>query len=96
MNCNWSPDSFELVLEEALNVALNYLEATGQVEVNRQTQRVAAEGIFREWVAGTTHKIRLINAGIVAIQQAQIVLPDQRILNAPTSDSDCDAGFILT
>jgi hypothetical protein len=64
----------EPVLDEALDIALDYLEATGQARQGDDTQHLVASAVFNEWQEGTRHRIRLANAGIVAVQQAQTML----------------------
>jgi hypothetical protein len=60
------------VLDEALDIALNYLEATGQAKAGDQTQHSAAGSIPADWLKGTMHRVRLANTGIVAVQKASI------------------------
>jgi hypothetical protein len=53
-------------LDEALGIAMGYLEGTGQAYPYSQTQKTAAYAILTAWRAGATHKIRLANCGIRA------------------------------
>jgi hypothetical protein len=57
-------------LDEALDIALGYLEATGQAEIGDDTQHLVARAVLNAWLEGSRHKIRLANFGIVAAQQA--------------------------
>jgi hypothetical protein len=57
------------VLDEALDIAMDYLEYTGQADAYSETRWHAARAILHAWEAGTEHKIRLANCGIVAIEK---------------------------
>lgn len=63
------------VLDQALDIALDYLEATGQAKAGDDTQHLVAGVVLAEWLQGTRHRIRLANRGIVAAEQAQASLP---------------------
>lgn len=63
------------VLSEALKAALRYLRAEGRQEIDEDAEQVAAAAILFEWLAGTLHSVRLANAGIVAVWQAQSSTP---------------------
>ena len=69
MNYRW-PLPHPDVLNEALDIALNYLEATGQAQAGDDTYLLIVESIHNAWLQGTRHKIRLANFGIVAVQHA--------------------------
>jgi hypothetical protein len=55
-------------LEEALEIALEYLEQTGQALNYVFISRFAARTIKTEWDEGVHHKIALANAAIVAVE----------------------------
>jgi hypothetical protein len=74
MSYDWPLFRPEPVLDEALDIALDYLEATGQAKQGDDTQHLVASAVLNEWLEGTRHRIRLANAGIVAVQQAQTML----------------------
>jgi hypothetical protein len=61
------------VLDEALDVALNLVVASG--DNAGATERVAAEAIFRAWEAGVRQKEALANSGVVAVQNARTAPP---------------------
>jgi hypothetical protein len=64
-------------LDESLDIALDYLESTGQAKVDGDTEHLVARTILFAWSAGIRHRIRLANEGIVAVQQAQAALRKQ-------------------
>jgi hypothetical protein len=55
-------------LEEALDIALEYLEQTGQAINYVYVSRLAARTIKTEWDRGVRHKIALANAAIIAVE----------------------------
>jgi hypothetical protein len=69
MTYPWPKAQGESTLEEALYVAMNYLERTGQAFPFSETQRICANTILRSWRAGTKHRIRLANDAIVAVEK---------------------------
>jgi hypothetical protein len=56
-------------LGEALDIALDYLEYSGQAFPYSETQRTCAHVIMEKWRAGVRHPIRLANYAIVAVEQ---------------------------
>jgi hypothetical protein len=68
MSYPWPPDEEDPVLEEALDIAMDYLEITGQAFPFSQIQRICAGTILSSWRDGTKHRIRLANDAIVAIE----------------------------
>jgi hypothetical protein len=80
MNYPWPLPHPHPMLDEALDIALDYLEATGQAKAGDDTQHLAAGSILADWLKGTMHRIRLANAGIVAVQQARAALKKRRDL----------------
>jgi hypothetical protein len=57
------------VLEEALNIALDYLEYTEQAVRYRETRSLCAKVILAAWRCGIQHRVHLANCGIVAVEQ---------------------------
>ena len=55
-------------LNEALEIAIGYLELTGQAYPYSETQVRAADAILAAWRSGVRHKIRLANYAIVAVE----------------------------
>lgn len=62
----WPIPNADLRLQEALDIALDYLERTGQAYPFSETERACAYVILDAWRAGVRHPIRLANYGIVA------------------------------
>jgi hypothetical protein len=58
------------VLNEALEIALDYLQGTGQVEARDGAEHRVAAAILAAWSQEIKHRIRLAHAGIRAIEQA--------------------------
>jgi hypothetical protein len=75
MSYHWPLPHPDPVLDDALDIALDYLEATGQAKAGDDTQHLAASSVLNAWLDGTRHKIRLANNAIVAIEKAQASLP---------------------
>jgi hypothetical protein len=75
MRYGWPLPHPDPVLDQASDIALDYLEATGQAKAGDDTQHLVSVAILDAWLKGTRHKIRLANAGIVAVEQAQLALP---------------------
>jgi hypothetical protein len=72
MSYSWPVPNPDPVLDEAVDVALGYLEATGQANVrDNDTLSLVQSAMLNLWFAGARHKIRLANEGIVAVQQAK-------------------------
>ena len=61
-----SPES--PAFEGALDIAMEYLEQTGQALNYVYISRLAARTIEREWYRGVRHKIALANAAIVVVE----------------------------
>jgi hypothetical protein len=56
------------LLDEALQIAMDYLERTGQAGEYTKVQSQAAHEIMAQWRAGVRHKLRLANYAIVAVE----------------------------
>jgi hypothetical protein len=65
----WPISDTDVTLQDALDIAMNYLEFTGQAYPFSETQRVCADTILRSWRKGTKHRIRLANDAIMAIER---------------------------
>jgi hypothetical protein len=57
------------VLQDSLDIPLDYLEFTGQAVRFRETQWICASVIWTAWCGGATHRIKLANYAIVAIEK---------------------------
>lgn len=71
----WPLAELHTTLNESLEIAMDYLEGSGQAYPYSETQVKAADAILAAWRVGARHRIRLANVGIVAVQQAQASLP---------------------
>lgn len=56
------------VMNEALEIAMNYLSRTGKAVKFMAVQNAAAEAIIAAWQGGVRHKIRLANYAIRAVE----------------------------
>ena len=67
----WPIADAEATLQEALDIALDYLEFTRQAYPFSEVERTCASVILKAWRAGARHRIRLANCAIVAIERNQ-------------------------
>ena len=65
----WPTGEFDNVMDVALEIALDYLEKTGQAARFLEVQRTAATAIAAAWKMGVRHRIKLANVGIKAVEQ---------------------------
>jgi hypothetical protein len=71
----WPFERPDPVLQRALNIALDYLEATGQASPLSVTEIACARVILDEWLTGKRrHPVWLSNKAIVAIETKQPML----------------------
>jgi hypothetical protein len=56
-------------MDDALDIAINYLERTGQVGTFAEVQRVAATAIVAAWKMGVRNRIKLAHVAIKAVEQ---------------------------
>ena len=71
----WPLNERNPALEEPLNIALQYLEQTGQALNYVYISRFAARTIKAEWDRGVHHKIALANAAIVEVESEMTDAP---------------------
>jgi hypothetical protein len=64
----WPIGDFDKAMDEALDIALDYLERTGQAVKFIEVQRVAAMAIVAAWKGGVRHRIKLAHVAIKAVQ----------------------------
>jgi hypothetical protein len=64
----WPVGNFDYVMDEALDIAMNYLSATDQAANFRVVQTIAAKAIIAAWQNGSKHKIKLANCAIRAVE----------------------------
>jgi hypothetical protein len=65
----WPIEYTDATLQEALDIAMDYLEYTGQAFWYSETERACVQIILMAWKAGTRHPIKLANYAIVAVEQ---------------------------
>jgi hypothetical protein len=65
----WPIGNFDYVMDDALDIAMNYLDQTGQAVLFQQAQNKAARAIVTAWQCGVRHRIRLANAAIRAVEK---------------------------
>ncbi|WP_029587034.1 hypothetical protein [Bradyrhizobium sp. URHD0069] len=64
----WPIGDFDYVMDEALDIAMDYLERTGQAAKFAEVQRAAAMAIVAAWKAGVRHRIKLASIAIKAVE----------------------------
>jgi hypothetical protein len=75
----WPLGEFDCVLDDALNIALNFLYLTGQAEQFQEVQSTAATAITAVWKGGVRHRIKLANIAIKAVERkAEPFLENQK------------------
>jgi hypothetical protein len=65
----WPFLGFDALFDDALRIAMDYLERTGQAAEYTKVQSLAAAAIVAQWRAGARHKIRLANHAINAVEK---------------------------
>lgn len=60
----------DIVLQDALDIALDYLEVTSQASPSEAIQEQCCRVIIDEWTTGRKHRIWLANKAIVAVTGA--------------------------
>ena len=64
----WPIGDFDNAMDEALDIAMDYLERTGQAVKFTEVQRAAAMAIVAAWKAGVRHRIKLAHVAIKAVE----------------------------
>jgi hypothetical protein len=64
------------VLSVALDIAMDYLEYTGQAEDYRNVETLTVTAILEEYRLGTRHRIALANKAIVVVEKRQKIYGD--------------------
>jgi hypothetical protein len=65
----WRFGEFDNVMDDALNIAMDYLIRSDQAVKFRETQAVAANAIADAWRAGVRNRMRLTNVAIRAVER---------------------------
>jgi hypothetical protein len=74
----WPIDDFDYVMDQALDIAMDYLERTGQAVKFTEIQRVAATAIVTAWRMGVRHRLRLADIAIKAVERKTEPLLENR------------------
>jgi hypothetical protein len=69
----WPFGDFDCVMDEALDIAMDYLNKTGQAMKFRETQATAANAIASAWRLGVRNRVRLSNLAIRAVEQQEML-----------------------
>jgi hypothetical protein len=69
MQYPWPLAEVDPALDQALQIAMGYLEGSGRAYPFSESQRRAAGAILAAWQSGVRHRIRLANRGIAAVEQ---------------------------
>ena len=65
----WPHGDFDNVMDEALDIAMDYLIRTDQAVNFREAQTLAANAIANAWRAGVRGRMRLTNMAIRAVEE---------------------------
>jgi hypothetical protein len=80
----WPIEHLDPKLQEALDIALDYLEFTRQGYPFSEVEKACAWAILSAWKAGVRHRIRLANCAIVTIEQRRQKQEVQLLSNLTT------------
>jgi hypothetical protein len=64
----WRFGEFDCVMDESLDIAMDYLIRTGQAVKFREAQACAADAIAYAWKAGVRSRLKLSNLAITAVE----------------------------
>jgi hypothetical protein len=67
----WPFGEFDSVMDDALNIAMDYLIRTGQAVKFQEAQEVAAQAIAVAWRSGVRNRLRLSNLAIRAVERKE-------------------------
>jgi hypothetical protein len=74
----WPFGEFDNVMDESLDIAMDYLIRTGQAVKFREAQATAAYAIATAWRAGVRNRMRLSNVAIRAVEQKDVLFRKRR------------------
>jgi hypothetical protein len=72
---DWPMSCEDPLLQEALDIAMTYLERAGILRLFVNAEDLVAAEVLGAWSRGVRHKIALANAGIVAAEKQAGTLP---------------------
>jgi hypothetical protein len=67
----WPTGDFDNVMDVALDIAMNYLDLTGQAVMYEVVRSTAAMAITAAWKVGVRHRIRLAYIAIKVVEHKQ-------------------------
>jgi hypothetical protein len=70
----WPHGEFDNVMDDALDIAMDYLIRTEQAVNFREAQTLAANAIANAWRAGVRSRMRLTNMAIRAVEERRAQL----------------------
>ena len=70
----WPFGDFDNVMDDALDMAMDYLIRTDQAVNFREMQALAASAIANAWRAGVRGRMRLTNMAIRAVEERRVQL----------------------
>ena len=70
----WRFGEFDNVMDDALNIAMDYLIRTDQAVNFGEVQTLAASAIANAWRAGVRSRMRLTNMAIRAVEERRAQL----------------------
>jgi|HubBroStandDraft_2_1064218.scaffolds.fasta_scaffold833729_2 hypothetical protein len=65
----WPIGSFDYVMDDALHIALDYLDRTGQAVTFQEVQSTAPNAIVAARKGGARHRIKLADIAIKAVER---------------------------
>jgi hypothetical protein len=65
----WPTSEFDNGMDVALEIALDYLDRTGQAAMFGETQATAASAIVAAWKRGVRHPIKLADIAIKTVER---------------------------
>jgi hypothetical protein len=65
----WPIGDFDNAMDVALDIAMDYLDRTGQAEKFLEVQHAAATAILVAWKGGVRHRIKLAQVAINAVER---------------------------
>ena len=85
----WPFGEFDIVMDDALNIAMDYLIRTGQAVKFREAQETAAHAISVAWRSGVRSRLRLSNLAIRAVEQnrSAVSFASMRVVGLGTAGS---------
>ena len=68
----WPFGEFDIVMDDALNIAMDYPMRTGQAVKFQEAQEMATHAIEVAWRSGVRNRLRLSNLAIRAVERKEV------------------------